>query len=280
MPTIHSVGDALLQLVNEVFLFLPRLVGALIWLLIGYIVARILKAALTKGLRAIKFDRLAQRAGVEQAIEAMGPKLDAAGLLAGIVYWYVFLYFVVLAVSALGITTITTFVNGILLYLPNVFVAVLIVMVGALAATLCADLVKGAASGMGTATAGVLASVVRYAILTFAVFAALTQLQIAPALIYILFAAIMGALAIAGGLAFGLGGVESARSLLASQTNSSLLQPGQRVQIGQQTGTVLRHDMNTTVLDTDKGQVSIPNATLTKEQITVVSGSGNGNGRP
>ena len=136
-----------MQLVNEVFLFLPKLVGALIWLLIGYIVARILKAALTKGLRAVKFDQLAQRAGVEQAIEAMGPKLDAAGLLAGIVYWYVFLYFVVLAVSALGITTITTFVNGILLYLPNVFVAVLIVMVGAFAATLGADLVKGAARG-------------------------------------------------------------------------------------------------------------------------------------
>lgn len=276
MPTIHSIGDALLQLVNEVFLFLPRLVGALIWLLIGYIVARILKAALTRGLRAIKFDRLAQRAGVEQAIEAMGPKLDAAGLLAGIVYWYVFLYFVVLAVSSLGITTITTFVNGILLYLPNVFVAILIVMVGALAATLGADLVKGAASGAGLATATFLSTVVRYAILTFAVFAALTQLQIAPALIYILFAAIMGALAIAGGLAFGLGGVDSARSLLASRTNARVLQPGQQVQIGQHTGTVIRHDMNTTVLDTGSGQVSIPNAALTRDHVLVMSGNGRG----
>lgn len=276
MPTIHSISDALLQLVNEVFLFLPKLVGALIWLLIGYIVARILKAALTRGLRAVKFDQFARRAGVEQAIEAMGPKLDAAALLAGIVYWYVFLYFVVLAVSALGITTITTFVNGILLYLPNVFVAILIVMVGAFAATLGADLVKGAARGMGTATAGVLATVVRYAILTFAVVAALTQLQIAPALIYILFAAIMGALALAGGLAFGLGGVDSARSLLASRANSSLLQPGQQVQIGQQQGTVIRHDMNVTVLDTGSGQVSIPNATLTKDHVTVMSGNGRG----
>ena len=276
MPTIHSISDALLQLVNEVFLFLPKLVGALVWLLIGYIVARLLKAALTKGLRAVKFDQFAQRAGVEQAIAAMGPKLDAAGLLAGLVYWYVFLYFVVLAVSALGITTITTFVNGILLYLPNVFVAILIVMVGAFAATLGADLVKGAAQGMGTATAGVLATVVRYAILTFAVFAALTQLQIAPALIYILFAAIMGALALAGGLAFGLGGVDSARSLLASRANSSLLQPGQQVQIGQQQGTVIRHDMNVTVLDTGSGQVSIPNATLTKDHVTVMSGNGRG----
>ena len=276
MPTIHSIGDALLQLVNEVFPFLPRLVGALIWLLIGYVVARILKAALTRGLRAIKFDRLAQRAGVEQAIEAMGPKLDAAGLLAGIVYWYVFLYFVVLAVSSLGITTITTFVNGILLYLPNVFVAILIVMVGALAATLGADLVKGAASGAGLSTATFLSNVVRYAILTFAVFAALTQLQIAPALIYILFAAIMGALAIAGGLAFGLGGVDSARSLLASRTNARVLQPGQQVQIGQQKGTVIRHDMNTTVLDTGSGQVSIPNATLTQDHVTVMSGNSRG----
>ncbi len=220
MPTINSIGDALLQLVNEVFLFLPKLVGALIWLLIGYIVARILKAVLTRGLRAIKFDQLAQRAGVERAIESMGPKLDAAGLLAGIVYWYVFLYFVVLAVSTLGITTITTFVDSILLYLPNVFVAVLIVLVGALGATLGADLVKGAASGLGQSLAALLSNIVRYAVLTFAIFAALTQLQIASTLIYILFAAIMFALALAGGLAFGLGGVDSARRLLGARTTS------------------------------------------------------------
>lgn len=272
MPTVHSIGDTLLQLVAQVMLFVPKLVSAIILLIVGYVVAKVLKAALTKGLRAIKFDQMVDRAGVGKALKAAGTKLDAAAILASLVYWYVFLVFIELACNAMGLTEITAFVNQVLAYLPNVFVAIAILIVGSLLANVAAGLVRGTASEAGLSTGNMLSTVARWAILAFAIIAALTQLHVAESTITILFTAIVAAAALAAGLAFGLGGVDSARSLLASQSMSSVLQPGQRVQIGQQSGTVVRHDFSSTVLDTATGQVSIPNSSLTSEQVTVLGG--------
>ena len=180
--------------------------------------------------------------------------------------------------AALGLPTITAYLNAVLGYLPNVFAAILILIVGALLATVVADIVRGGASGAGLATAGLLASVARAGILLFAAMMALAELNVAQNMIFILFAGIVAMLAIAGGLAFGLGGVDSARSLLAGQTRGALLQPGQRVRIGAQDGTVqdgtvLRHDLNSTVLDTASGQVSLPNSALATAQVTLLSGA-------
>lgn len=275
MPSIHTVGDALLQLIQEVFLFIPKLVGALLWLLVGYIVARVVATLLTKGLRLVHIDRVADRAGAARMLQAAGTRMDAAALLAAVAFWWIFLILGVdNAVNALGMTQVINFVNQILGYIPNIFAAMLILLVGALIANVVADVVRGAATGAGMATAGLLSNVARWGILLFAALSALTQLNIAQNMIFILFAGIVAMLALAGGLAFGLGGVDSARSLLASQSMGGMLQPGQSVRIGQQQGTVVRHDLNTTVLDTEGGQISIPNATLMKEQVTLV-----GNGR-
>lgn len=272
MPTLHSVGDALLQLLNEIFLYVPRVISAAIILLIGYFIARIVRDLLAKGLRLLHFDQIMDRAGVGRMLQAAGTRLDAAAVLATVVFWWVFLMFIENAVNALGLPTITAYLNAVLGYLPNVFAAILILIVGAWLANVVAEIVRGGASGAGLSTAGLLASVARWGILLFAVLTALTELNVAQNMIFILFAGIVAMLAIAGGLAFGLGGVESARSLLAGQTMSAMLQPGQRVQIGQQAGTVLRHDLNSTVLDTESGQISIPNGTLAREQVTVLNG--------
>jgi hypothetical protein len=274
MPTIRSTSDAFLQLWGQAIVFLHNIVGAAIWLLIGYIVARVVKAVLVKALHAIKFDQIVDRAGVDRALQAAGTRMDAAAVLATVVFWWIFLMFIENAVTALGISTLTTFINTILGYIPNIFAAILILIVGALIANVVAEIVRGAATEAGLTTAGLLATVARWGILLFAALSALTQLNVAQNMIFILFAGLVTMLAIAGGLAFGLGGVDSAGSLLAGQAMSSMLQPGQQVQIGNQTGKVVRHDMNATVLDTGNGLTSIPNAALAKEQVTVLNGSG------
>ncbi len=274
MPTIRSTSDAFLQLWGQAIVFLHNIVGAAVWLLVGYIVARLVKAVLVKALHAIRFDRVVDRAGVEHALQAAGTRMDAADVLGTVVFWWIFLMFVENAVTALGISTLTAFINAILGYIPNVFAAILILIVGALIANVVAGIVRGAATEAGLTTAGLLANVARWGILLFAALSALTQLNVAQNMIFILFAGLVTMLAIAGGLAFGLGGVDSARSLLAGQAMSSMLQPGQQVQIGNQTGRVVRHDMNTTVLETGSGLTSIPNAALAKEQVTVLNGGG------
>jgi Conserved TM helix/Mechanosensitive ion channel len=277
---LQNAGDALLQLLNEVLLFLPRLITFAVILIVGYIIARVVRTLLTKGLRAVHFDDIANRAGVTRALELAGTRLDAAAVLAAVVFWWIFLVFIELAVNALGLTQISAFINAVLGYLPNVFVAILILIIGSLLANVVAGVVRGAAGEAGLTTAGLLADVARWAILVFAFLAALTQLNVAQNMVFILFAAFVGMIALAGGLALGLGGVDSARSLLSGWTLGRVLQPGQRVLIGQQQGTVVRHDLNTTVVDTGTGQMSIPNSELTHERITMLGSDSNPSPQP
>ncbi len=270
--TFTNIGDSFNSAFGNIVSFIFNgLLPAVVLLVIGYIVARIVRTALTAGLRAIKFDQITDRAGIGTFLKQTGTNLDAAAVLAALVFWFVFLIFLQLAVNALGLIQITVFITSVLDYLPNVIVAIAIIIIGSLLANIASNLARGAAGEAGLSTAGIIGNVARYAILGFAIVAALTQLHVAENIIQILFAGLIAMLALAGGLAFGLGGVDSARSLLASQAMGSTLQPGQKVQIGDQKGTVVRHDLNSTVIKTDDGQVSIPNSSLSQDRVTLLS---------
>jgi len=200
---------------------LHNIIGALICLIIGYIVARVVRAILTKGLRAIHFDQITDRAGIGRALQAAGTKLDAAAVLAAVAFWWIFLYFIENAFTVLGFSQATLFINQVLGYLPNVLAAILIIIVGALIANVAAGIVRGASSEAGLSTGSLMGSIARWAIILFAVLSALMQLNIAPNMIFILFAGIVSMLAIAGGIAFGLGGVDAARNLVNSQSSQA-----------------------------------------------------------
>ena len=132
-----------------------------------------------------------------------------------------FLVFLVPAVDTLGLTTVSNLLGQIINYIPNVFVAVLVLFLGTLAATFVADIVRGATTNRtNIGNPNVYANIARYAILGFVALIALEQLQIAPALLNILFTAIVGAMALALALAFGLGGRESAQRWLARGENT------------------------------------------------------------
>lgn len=275
MPTtLTEVQDTFLQLLNTVLNFLPRLVNAALLLLIGYIIARVLRGLITRGLRALHFDDLSDRAGITRTLRMAGTNLDAARVLAEVVFWWIFLIFIELAVNTLGLVEISAFLNAVLGYIPNVIVAILIIVIGALLGNVVAGIVRGAAGGAGLSMAPLLANIARWAIIIFATLAALTQLHVAENMIFILFAATVGMLALAAGLAFGLGGVDAARGMISGVSTRSMLQPGQRVQIGQEIGIVVSHDMNQTIVDTPSGRISIPNASLSREHITLLSADG------
>lgn len=267
LAPVQNAGQALLNLFSEFLLFLPRIVNFAIILIVGYIIARLVRAALVRLLRFAHFDQIADRAGVTHALELAGTRLDAAAVLADVAFWWIFLVFIEMAVNALGLVQISTFINAVLGYIPNVFVAILILIVGSLLANVIAGAIRGATAEAGLTTSGLLANVARWAILVFAFLAALTQLHVAENMIFILFAAMVGMLALAGGLALGLGGVDTARGLLSGWSVGRMLQPGQRVEIHGQTGTVVRHDLSTTVVDTPTGRVAIPNSMLSEEEI-------------
>ncbi|GER87006.1 hypothetical protein KDW_11680 [Dictyobacter vulcani] len=218
MTTFTNWGTAIYtSLANALSLFIsfiPKLIGFLVILLIGWIVASLLAKGLTLLLRRVGFDRLGDRAGITRFSQQMNIHMDPAALLGRIVFWFVFLIFLVPACNALELNTVSSLITQIISYIPNVFVAIVVLFLGMLLSTVVADLVRGASASTRMANPNLLAGVARYAILGFTILIALEQLNIAPALITTLFTAIVGAIALACGLAFGLGGRESAQRLL------------------------------------------------------------------
>ncbi len=209
-----SIVNALNDAVRLILTFIPRIIGFLIILLVGLIIATVVSKALTLILRKVGFDRMSQRIGLTRFEGRMGVTLDSAGILGKIVYWFLLLIFLVPAADALGIPAVSNILNQLVDYIPNVFVAILVLFLGALAGTVVADLVRGATASARMGNPNLFANIARFAILGFAALIALEQLQIAPALLNELFGAFVAAAAIAVGLAFGLGGQDTARKWL------------------------------------------------------------------
>jgi hypothetical protein len=206
-----SIVNALNDALRLILTFIPRVIGFLIILLVGLLIATLVSKALTLILRKIGFDRMSQRIGLTRFEGRMGVKMDSAGILGKIVFWFLFLVFLVPAADALGVPAVSNILNQMVAYIPNVFVAILVLFLGALAGMVVADLVRGATASARIGNPNLFATIARWAILGFAALIALEQLQIAPALINELFGA---AVAIAFALAFGLGGQETARKWL------------------------------------------------------------------
>jgi len=224
MQTVTDWGQAILTSFTSalalVFAFIPKLIGFLVIMLVGWLVAKALGKAVTFLLRKVGFDNFANRIGLTRFDQRMGVHLDPADLLGQIVFWFIILIFLVPAFDTLGLTSVTGILNELIAYIPNVFVAILILFLGVLLATIVADIVRGATATAGIGNPNVFAAISRWAIILFAALMALTQLQIATALVVELFGAIVFGTALAFGLAFGLGGRDAAKRLIESSESA------------------------------------------------------------
>lgn len=258
MPVVTNWGDAILtslaNALNLVFTFIPKLLGFLVILIVGLIIASLVSKLVTSLLRRLGFDNLANRIGLTRFQQRMNVALDPAGVLGKIVYWFILLIFLIPATDSLGLPAVSNILNQLVAYIPNVFVAILVLFLGTLAATFVADLVRGATASANIGNPNVFAAIARWAIIGFASLIALEQLQIAPALINELFAAVVGAAAIAFGLAFGLGGQDTARRWL-SRGENTLNNAAAQVQAQQQYTQAQQQYANAQT----QGQAQMPN---------------------
>lgn len=228
-----EIEQSLQTALDGFFDFLPNLVGFLLLLLIGYIVARVVAAVVRKLLDGIKVDEHLRRTAIHGHVERMAPGTSVSRILASVVFWLIFILFLTSAIGALKIPTATTFMNQVLAYLPNVIVAIVIFVIAALLAGAAGSAVSKV---MGeTPSARIAATVVPALVMVIALFMILDQLQIAEAIVTIAFAATMGALALGLALAFGLGGRDVARRLLEDAYAKTSSGPG--TSTGAHTGT-------------------------------------------
>jgi Conserved TM helix len=207
-----DIGDSFQNATDSFFAFLPNLLGFLIILLVGFIVAKVVAAVVRKVLEKVGVDRRLRESDANSYVDRVMPGASPSNGIARAVFWLIFIFFIFSAIGALGIPALTGFMSAVLAYLPNIIVAILIFVVAALIA---GGVGAGVAKVLGdTPTGKVVATVVPAIVMVIAMFMILEQLQIAPEIVRIAFAATMGALALGLALAFGLGGRPVAERML------------------------------------------------------------------
>jgi hypothetical protein len=217
-PVVTDWGTAIMTSLTTALALLlsgiPKILGFLVILIIGWLIASAVAAAVAAILRTVKFNDLAQRGGFTGFVQNMGIRQDAAGFIATLAKWFIRLIVLVSAFDALGLPAVSQVLQQFLLWLPNLVVALVVLVIAGLVANALATLVRGAAAQSKLGNPDLLATIARVAVWAFAIVVAVNQIGIAATLINTLFMAVVGALALALGLAFGLGGRETAAQIV------------------------------------------------------------------
>lgn len=218
VASVH-IAQSLQRGLDSLIAFIPNLVGCLIILFVGYLIARLVKAAATKLLETVGLDRALSGSQASSYVERVSPGARPSRLVGVVAFWFIFIYAIAAAIGALKIPALTNFMANVQNYLPNVIAAVLILVVGVALAGAVGGLVDRL---MGDTPGGRLARTISPTlILAIVVFMVLNQLQIAPAIVTTTYIALIGMLAVAGALAFGLGGRELAADMMRDAYDSS-----------------------------------------------------------
>ena len=195
----------------QIVAFLPRIAAALGILMVGLAIAKMVERGTDLALHRIGFDRWMQEGGVTEALERAGTTLDPSSVIAKLVFWTVMLLVILISADALGITAVSVLFAELLAYVPNVIAAVMVLVLGILLGEFIKDLVLASAGGLPGGFN--LARAAKAAIILLSVFMALDQLNIAQDIVLVFFIAVVGAAALAAGIAFGLGGREIAAQI-------------------------------------------------------------------
>jgi hypothetical protein len=236
------------------FSAVPKIIGFALIVIAGWFIASLIERALAAVLRTIRFNDLAQRAGLADFVHRMGMNTDAAGLIGLVVKWFVRLIALVVAFDALGLPAVSEVLRQLLLWLPNVVVALVVLVVGGLAARALSNVVRGAASEAGRSNSDFLAKAAAVVVWAFALVVAVNQLGIATELVNTLFMAVVGALALGTGLAFGLGGRDTAGEILRKWYAKAQEKSGEMKQLAENIGDRTRDEAHQARMEAERGQ--------------------------
>jgi small-conductance mechanosensitive channel len=258
------------ETLGTIFTWLPNLLGALLLLLIGWLVARLVQFIIGGLLRRLRLDALTERVGISRMLSNAGLDPSVANLLASLTYWLILFIFVLAATESVGLIGISEMLNRLVGYLPNVLAAALILLLGSLIAQVIGDALRGMATQAGVAAGPALGQIVRYTLLVFTIILALGQLGIQTDLLTIAASALVIATTLALALAFGFGSRDLARNIMAGYHAKEAFQEGQQLSVRNHSGQLVSIGTVKTVIKTNDGMVSLPNSVLTEEEVTVL----------
>lgn len=261
------------DLAAQVSTWLPRLLVAVLVLVVGWVVALVAQSAVRGLLRRIGIDRLSEKAGFSDTLAEMRMDRSAASLLGRVVYWLVVIFFVSLALEGLGLTAVTETLQLLVGYLPNVLAALLVLILGSFIAHLAGDAIAALASQYGVSGSMLLGQSARWTLIFFAVILTLEQLHLDTSLITYVVLVFLGAAALALALALGLGTRDLAGQMVAGAHAREAFRIGDRIRVGGSIGELQRIGPATAIIETEDGYLSIPNHQLLTTEVTIVARS-------
>jgi len=211
---VNITRDALSDLVFGFVSFVPVLFGAIVVFLIGWFISIGVGKLVADILKRVRFNQVFERGNWKEALAKADIKVDPSGFVGAIFKWVLVIVFLLAAVDILGLTQFAVFLQGILDYLPNVIVAALIFVVAVVIADIVEKVLRAAVESTQVGYGHLVSIIVKWSIWVFAIIAILIQLQVAVFLLQTLFTGLVAMLAIAGGLAFGMGGRDTAGEIL------------------------------------------------------------------
>jgi len=268
-PVTQGLVGAMGALWTRVAVFIPNLIGAMVLVLLGFVVAKLLDTLLSKVLAKIGLDRLMAGTGLTKMIGRVGIQVSVSTLIGKIVYWFILLVFLVSAAELLGLERVSATLDVLALYVPKVFGAALVLLAGVLLAQLLNGVVRGAAEGVGLEYANGLGRIAQGLIIIISLSVAIGQLEVKTDLLNNVIAIVLISVGAAVALALGLGSRDIAGQILAGIYVRELYAVGQQIQIDEIEGQIEEIGTVKTTLLTESGElVSVANRVLLEQRVS------------
>lgn len=208
------------QFLNEIARAVPQIIGALLILLIGWLIAKLVKRIFIKLLKLVKLNYLTEKSGIEKFLKEGGVKITAVDLIGSLFYWIIMLIVIMASLNTLQLTSAKELFGEIILYIPNIIVSIIVLLLGVYAAKFVSQAISVSLKNMNENSSQLIGNISYYSIIVLTIFIVLSQLNIAKNIVTIAFLLIFGAFCLAFGLAFGLGGKDYASDLLKKLKDS------------------------------------------------------------
>ncbi len=268
-PVTQGLVGAMAAVWSKVAVFIPNLIVAMVLVLLGFVLAKLLDTLLSKVLAKIGLDRLMAGTGLTKLLARVGIQVPVSTLIGKIIYWFVLLVFLVSAVDQLGLERVSATLDVLALYVPKVFGAALILLAGVLAAQLLSGLVRGAAEGVGLEYANGLGRIAQWLIIIISLSVAIGQLEVKTELLNNVIAIVLISVGSAVALALGLGSRQIAGQILAGIYVRELYEVGQQIQVGEVEGQIEEIGTVKTIVLTEAGElVSLANRVLLEQRVS------------
>jgi hypothetical protein len=214
MQNIDMWLETTREFLHRIAAFLPLLALGLVVILVGWLLAKAIRFAVEKALRAVNFNVLTERAGTDHFLRQGGLQGDTTTLFGLFTFWAVIIAALIIAFNVMGLTYITDLLQRVELFMPKVLVAMLVVVLGSYFAKFIGEAVHTYCVDAQIPDSDILGRIARYLIMTFVIMIALSQIEVGGDIVQRTFLIILGGLVLALALAFGLGGKDWAAAML------------------------------------------------------------------